>query len=51
MAGGIAIVVILFLFPVMVLMSGAAGAAVLGALVKKSVDTKHAGSELLDLND
>ncbi len=50
-AGAIVIVVVLFLFPVMVLMSGAAGAALLGFLVKKSVDSRHAGSELIELNN
>jgi hypothetical protein len=50
MGGAVAIVVALLVFPVVVALSGALGAAVLGALVKRSVDEQHAGSELLEVN-
>lgn len=50
MAGAVTIVVALLLFPVVFLMSGAIAAALLGALVKRDVDTSHADSELVDLN-
>jgi hypothetical protein len=50
MGGAVAIVVALLVFPIIVAMSGAVGAAVLGALVKRRVDERHAGSELLEVN-
>lgn len=50
MAGGIVIAVILVLFPVIVAMSGAVAAAILGAALKTDADRSHAGSELLDVN-
>jgi hypothetical protein len=49
-AGGIAIVVILVLFPVIAVMGGAVIAAVLGTLLHKDGERRHEGSELLDLN-
>jgi hypothetical protein len=48
--GAIALIVILLIFPVIVGMSGAIGAALLGGLVKNRVDDKFEGSELLDAN-
>jgi hypothetical protein len=49
-AGGIAIVVILVLFPVIAVMGGAALAALLGTLLHRDGERRHADSELLDLN-
>lgn len=51
MAGGIIMVLILLLFPVVVLMSGAVGAALIGHLLKKDADRRHVGSELVELNN
>jgi hypothetical protein len=48
--GAIAIIVVLILFPVVVLMSGAVGAAILGTVLGKDAEKRHAGSELIDLN-
>lgn len=50
MAGGIAIVVILLLFPIAVGMGGVVLAAVLGGHLKSDVDASHPGSEYLELN-
>ena len=50
MIGGIALAVILVLvFPVMFLMTGAVGAAVLGWLLKDDAEQRNEGSELIDL--
>ena len=51
MAGAIAIVVVLVLFPVAALMGGSALAGVLGQLLWKDGQTRHEGSELVELND
>ena len=52
MVGGIVIAVILvFVFPVVVLMSMAALAALLGQATKQSVDAQHEGSELLEVSE
>jgi len=51
MAGAIAIVVFLVVvLPVVVLMSGAIGAALFGNELVKDVERSNADSELLDLN-
>ena len=50
MGGAVAMVVALLVFPIVVGLSGALGAAALGALVKNRVDERHAGSELLEVN-
>ena len=51
MPGAIAIVVVLvLLIPVAVLMSGAAGAGILGWLVQSDVDERFEGSEELELS-
>ena len=50
MAGAVAIVIILLLIPVMVIMSGAAVAAVLGQFLTKDAEVRNEDSELLDLN-
>ncbi len=52
MAGTVVIIVLLVLvFPVLFLMSMAALAALLGALIKGDVDAAHEGSELLALSN
>lgn len=50
MPGAIAIVVILFVFPVVVCMSFAAIAAAFGELLARDGEARNQGSELLDLN-
>ena len=50
MPGAIAILIVLFLLPVVVLMSFAVIAAVLGQLLYKDGEARNEGSELLDLN-
>jgi hypothetical protein len=51
MAGAIAIVVVLLLFPVLALMGFSILAAVLGQLLWKDGQIRHEGSELVELND
>ncbi|HEX4983591.1 MAG TPA: hypothetical protein VFV63_17930 [Ilumatobacteraceae bacterium] len=51
MAGAIAIVVVLLLFPVIALMGFSILAAVLGQLLWKDGQARHEGSELVELND
>lgn len=52
MVGGILIVVLLLVvFPVGIMMSGAIFAALLGSTTKSSVDAEHAGSEALTLSE
>lgn len=52
MVGGIIIVVLLLVvFPVAILMSGAVFAAILGTVAKNSVDNDHADSELLEISE
>lgn len=52
MVGGIVIAVLLVIvFPVVVMMSLALVAAVLGATTKNSVDAEHEGSELLEVSE
>ena len=50
MLGGIALAVVLVLvFPVMFLMTGAVASLVLGAVLKDDGEKRHEGSELVDL--
>ncbi len=49
MAGGIIIVVILLLFPVIVALSGAVMAAIIGYLGQRDVDAEFVDSEYLEL--
>jgi hypothetical protein len=49
-AGAIIIVVVLLLIPVLVFLAGAIAAAVLGTALTRDAATRHAGSELIDLN-
>ena len=51
MAGAIAIVVVLLLFPVIALIGCSVLAAALGQLLWKDGQTRHEGSELVELND
>jgi hypothetical protein len=52
MAGVVVMIIVLVIvIPVGVLVSGAAGAAFLGRLLKRGVDTDHEGSELLEVSD
>ena len=50
MAGAVAIVAALLLFPVAFLMGMTLIAAALGASLKKDGEVRQAGSELVDLN-
>lgn len=51
MAGAIAIIAVLIVFPSLVLISGGVGAAILGHLLQKDGEARHEGSELLSLDD
>jgi hypothetical protein len=51
MAGAIAIVVALLIFPSLVLISGGVGSALLGFFLQKDGEERHEGSELLHLDD
>ena len=51
MAGAIAIVVVLLIFPSLILISGGVGSAILGFFLQKDGETRHEGSELLELQD
>lgn len=51
MAGAIAIVVVLLIFPSLVLMSGGVGSAILGFFLQRDGEVRHEGSELLELDD
>ena len=50
MLGAAIIVVVLLLIPVVVLISVAVGAAILGTALTKDAEDRHEGSELIDLN-
>jgi hypothetical protein len=49
-AGAVAIVVVLLVIPVLVLMAGAVGAALLGWLLARDAQERYRGNELLDVN-
>jgi len=51
MAGAIAIVVVLLIFPSLILMSGGVASAILGFFLQKDGEVRHQGSELLQLDD
>ncbi|MGI9604789.1 MAG: hypothetical protein ACR2P0_01495 [Acidimicrobiales bacterium] len=52
MVGGIVIAVLLLVvFPVAIMMSGAILAAVLGSSAKNAVDAEHVDSELLEISE
>jgi len=45
------IVLVLLLFPAMVLMSGSVASAFIGAVLQRDGESRHEGSELLELDD
>jgi hypothetical protein len=51
MAGAIAIVVVLVIFPSLVLISGGMASALIGWFLQRDGEIRHQGSELLDLDD
>jgi hypothetical protein len=51
MAGGIAIVVVLLLFPTLVLITGGIVAGIIGELLQRDGEIRNEGSELLSLPD
>jgi hypothetical protein len=51
MAGAIAIIVVLLIFPTLVLMSGGVASAILGFVLQRDGEIRHEGSELLELDD
>lgn len=51
MAGTIVMIVVLVVFPVAVLMSGAAGAAIIGSVLKFDRDKAHEGTEHLSISE
>jgi hypothetical protein len=51
MAGAIALVIVLFAIPVVVIMSGAVASAIIGEVFYRDGRTRYEGSELLDLPD
>jgi len=50
MTGAVLLVVLLLLFPIVVAMSGAVAAAILGHFLVREAEDRNAGSELVDLN-
>ena len=51
MAGAIAIIVVLLIFPSLILISGGIGSAILGHFLQKDGEIRHEGSELLQIDD
>ena len=51
MAGAIAIIVVLALFPGLILMSGGVASAVISTVLQRDGEARHEGSELLELDD
>ena len=51
MAGAIAIIVVLLIFPSLILMSGGVASAILGFFLQSDGELRHEGSELLQLDD
>lgn len=51
MAGAIAIIVVLAIFPVLIAMSGGVASAILGAVLQRDGEHRFEGSELLDIDD
>lgn len=49
--GAIAIVIVLLLIPVLVIMAGAVGSAIIGEVFYRDTRKRFEGSELLDLPD
>jgi hypothetical protein len=51
MAGAIAIVAVLLIFPVLVLIGGGIVAAIIGQVMQRDGEIRNEGSELLSLQD
>jgi hypothetical protein len=51
MAGAIAIVVVLLVFPTLVLISGGVASAIVGHFLQRDGEQRHADSEMLGLPD
>ena len=51
MAGAIAIVIVLLIFPTLIMIGGGVASAVLGFFMQRDGEIRHEGSELLDLQD
>jgi hypothetical protein len=51
MAGAIAIVVVLLIFPTLVLISGGVASALIGHFLQRDGEVRYADSELLQLDD
>lgn len=51
MAGAVIIAIILLVFPIVVIMSGAAASAILGEVLYRDGRARNEGSELLELDD
>ncbi|MEO6651455.1 MAG: hypothetical protein ABIP17_02220 [Ilumatobacteraceae bacterium] len=51
MAGAIAIIVVLLVFPSVVLMSGGVASAIVGFFLQRDGEIRHEGSELVALDD
>ncbi len=51
MAGAIAIVVVLLLFPTLIAISGGVASAIIGHFLQRDGEVRHADSELLTLPD
>ena len=51
MAGAIAIVVVLLIFPSLVLITGGIASAIFGQFLQRDGETRYEGSELLELPD
>lgn len=51
MAGAIAIIVVLLIFPSLVLMSGGVASAIIGFFLQRDGEVRHEGSELLAIDD
>jgi hypothetical protein len=50
MAGGVLLVAVLLAFPILVGMSAAAVAAIIGHFLCRDAEIRHEGSELVELN-
>lgn len=50
-AGAIAIILVLAIFPVLIAMSGGVASAILGAVLQRDGERRFEGSELLDIDD
>ncbi len=51
MAGAVAIVVVLLVFPTLILMGGGLASAVIGHFLQRDGEIRNEGSELLGLDD